>query len=598
MKFDEYYRGVPLVIVASGLFAFWCIPAEGYAADLEFWQTWTRELMQGGFGALRANYPPLFLEWLWVVARAYEAYGLSPATDTLFKTWVALPVVVAQMLVVDLVARTLAEGGRQARRSPVLWLTAFNPALLLAGPIWGQVDILPMAFVGLGLYLYQKDSRHAVWLPALGLLALLTKFQAIVFLPVMGALALRHPNRLALGVGPAIVLVGLVLLPFWNADVLVPSLERAYVDNLSRYPYATYNAANLWHLLGQNRAPDDLVVFTWQTADGRWDSLFTAKMIGISVFGLAAVWVFLRTIAARSPAVYPSALALAVVFFVFAPGMHERYLVPAVVAASLAAARQDRYWLPYVAITILGLLNLQLIQPITGVRIWTLLSAAMVLLPVWLFLEGNINHRWLKGMRPALAGATRRLVDFSDRRAGFFYAGFLLLLLSQPWQELRERQTEVLSTVPQNYIMLSSLAPEHVEQEWGRLRVDTSVEGRGLQIARQSYAHGVGTHARSVIRYRIPAGAVGFHALAGIDDRAPAGRARFSVRVDGETLWTSGTMITGKAPEQVRVALDPQDRFLELAVDPLGNNRDDHANWVNAWFELEPQTGQLSGPSG
>lgn len=597
MKFDKNHRGVPLVVLASGLFAFWCIPVKGYTWDMAFWQTWTQELVEGGFGALRANYPPLYLEWLWVVAQAYKAYGLSPSTDTLFKTWVALPVVVAQMLVVGVVARTLAERGRQALRSPALWLTAFNPALLLAGPVWGQVDILPMAFIGLGLYLYQKDARHAVWLPALGLLALLTKFQAIVFLPVMGALALRHPERLALGLGPAVVLVGLVLLPFWNADVLIPSLERAYVDNLSLYPHATYNAANLWYLLGQNEAPDNLVIFTWEVPDDRWARLLTSKMLGMAVFGLVAAWIFLRTIAARPPAIYPSALGLAVVFFVFASGMHERYLVPAVVMASLAAAQQDRYWLPYLAITILTSVNVQLVQRVSGVRIWTLLSTAVVLLPVWLLLQEHLNHRWLQGVRSVVTEGARRLVDFSDRRSGFIYVLFLLLLLSQPWQELRARQAELLSAFPENYIMLSSLTPEHVEQDWGSLRVDNSVAGRSLQVAGRSYAYGLGTHARSVIRYRIPVGAVGFQVLVGIDDAAPNGRARFSVQVDGEPLWTSGTMVTGKAPEKVRLALGPRSRFLDLVVDPLGRNRDDHANWVNALFELEPQTGQLSGQS-
>ena len=44
-----------------------CTYAEGYDGDQSFWVGWTQQLVDGGFGNFKGNYPPVYVFWLWVV---------------------------------------------------------------------------------------------------------------------------------------------------------------------------------------------------------------------------------------------------------------------------------------------------------------------------------------------------------------------------------------------------------------------------------------------------------------------------------------------------------------------------------------------------
>ena len=100
---------------------------------------------------------------------------------------------------------------------------------------------------------------------------------------------------------------------------------------------------------------------------------------------------------------------------------------------------------------------------------------------------------------------------------------------------------------------------------------------------------GLGTHADSTIRFAIPDGSRQFQAYVAIDDEAPHGSARFSIAVDGQKMWESGTIDSASAPRLARVPLAPNASELTLVVDDLGDNNSDHADWLNAHFKTAPE---------
>jgi len=67
---------------------------------------------------------------------------------------------------------------------------------------------------------------------------------------------------------------------------------------------------------------------------------------------------------------------------------------------------------------------------------------------------------------------------------------------------------------------LSKLRWQQATAGWGKVSQDKSVSGGPLQVAGQTYAQGLGTHASSVIEYDVPAGYTRFTATVGLDQAA------------------------------------------------------------------------------
>lgn len=572
-------RGVPIIAAASVAVALICLWGDGHYDDMALWRSWTLQLLFGGFSELHSNYPPVYMEWLWLVAKLYSLFGQLPGPDWLFKLWAFLPVIIAQLVLLALLAQVIAETGRVVCRTPTFWLFAFNPAILMGGPVWGQVDILPMVPIILGLSLYARNTRHGVWLPALGLTALLIKFQAIVFSPLFAALAFRQPRRLTAGLVVAALVVTVILLPFAFAGNLLDTLRRAYTDNLSAYPVATFNAANIWYLLGQNSQPDDLLVFLWTPVEQGWKQLLTVKPIGIAIFAIVSLWVFFSALLRRHCDIWKHALILALAFFLFAPSMHERYIFPAVLVAAFAAAHEPKRFVAFVLATIVATLNIALVLPPAGEGLWMLTSILGLLLLVWLMLERAAMPNWLRQIGSWLAGQM-------STRAGLVYVIIALSVIAIPLNEMRSRAAELQASRESGRIYLSELLPRSVEQAWGVLVQNRSVDNNPLRAGGRAWEKGLGTHADSTIRFAIPDGSRQFQAYVAIDDEAPHGSARFSIYVDGRLKWRSEVIDVNTPPVLARVSLDAKESELKLVVEDLGDNRSDHADWLNAFFDV------------
>jgi alpha-galactosidase len=104
-----------------------------------------------------------------------------------------------------------------------------------------------------------------------------------------------------------------------------------------------------------------------------------------------------------------------------------------------------------------------------------------------------------------------------------------------------------------------------VSQGWGTLREGCSVTGEPLVLAQRRFWSGLGTHADSELRVRLPAGAKRLTGWCGINDalgpRTHAKPQVFSVEADGRELWRSGEQGVADAPARVDVQLGGRREF-------------------------------------
>lgn len=136
-------------------------------------------------------------------------------------------------------------------------------------------------------------------------------------------------------------------------------------------------------------------------------------------------------------------------------------------------------------------------------------------------------------------------------------------------------------------VWLDDLDLSQTIQDWGDPHKNQSVDGHGLTIGGQSFEHGLGTHATSLLRVNLNKGALTFSASVGVDGEVTSAEAkvRFFVIGDGKTLWQSGVMRAGDAARNFTVDLTGVNHLL-LKVENANNDISfDHADWAEAKFE-------------
>lgn len=288
----------------------------GHTVDVAAFTAWAVRLAEvGPPGFYRpgvfVDYLPGYLLVLWPVGL------LARAIPHLAPVWVKLPPAAADLAVAYLLWRL---GGPRRTLAALAYL--WNPAVLLAGPWWGQVESVAVAWT-LGSALAWWEGRPG-WAGVLFALGALTKPQYALagVLLLVGSAQGRPAHLLAAAGGcvAAVVASGLVFgLSPWG-------LARVALGASATYPYGSVNALNLWYLLGLNWRPDSAQVLGLPAVV--WGGLLTLA---------AAVWAG-RLVAGRGD-VGLGALAggwMVAAAFSLATRMHERYLFPAVPFTLLA----------------------------------------------------------------------------------------------------------------------------------------------------------------------------------------------------------------------------------------------------------------------
>ncbi len=396
--------GVLLRIVLGFIVA----PGQGYATDLGLFASWAQTAVDvgpGGFyqAARSANYPPGYIEVLWVVGAT--ARGIAELTGasagSVLAFLIKVPAVLADVLIGVLLFRAGRRwfGERRGVLAAALYL--FIPVTWYDSALWGQVDAVAALFMLAALVLLIDGWSEPA--AVAGVLAVLMKPQGLVVLAVIAPVLLRrHLFRAGSGPTPtpgrrlarldrtldgwftrhhgidrlvssglaALLAAIVVTLPF-DLQSLAPAsladlpvigqlagLASLLADTANQFDVLTANAYNGWALVG---SPSLAITMAGGGLSTSWipDSTPVLGSISAVTIGavllvgtglIVAVGLLLRDDRTR---ILLGFTLVAFAFYALPTRVHERYLFPAFVTGALLAASL----LPIAWYVLLGLLN-------------------------------------------------------------------------------------------------------------------------------------------------------------------------------------------------------------------------------------------------
>lgn len=313
------WAGLALLVLAGLAMRLAVLDAKGHYGDAVVIGRWADNMARYGpwdfYKHDGALYPALLYAY-WPIGVLLDGAAQARAIKG-----ISIPFDLVIGIVAYLVARRMV-GPLRALVAPAAYL--LNPAVLLAGPVWGQVDAAgTLAYL---LALLALAGRRFALAGAGGAVALLIKPQfGLVLLPIAVVALLRWRETRSLSPLVRPVVGGLVAYVF----VALP-LRMDPISYLGRVAgagsfkeYSSVNAANIWGLLEGYEKPDGALVY------------------------IGAVLLLVGLTAALMPLLRRQDLwtilmvgAFVVFAFYFLPTrVHERYLFPAMaVLAPLAAA--------------------------------------------------------------------------------------------------------------------------------------------------------------------------------------------------------------------------------------------------------------------
>jgi len=308
----------------------------GYYIDENSFKAWYNTAAEKGlygfYDSIWSDYPPFNIYIFWIFGKLSHAIG-SGSLDLLIK----LPQNLFDLATAYIIFRFVRQRYSFLFALGAMAVYALNPATIFDLAVWGQFDSVYTFFMVASLYSVMRSKYELSG--GLFALAILTKPQSVVLLPVLAYLMLKNGGwkRALSSAVVFFVLLFLVILPFhWNNPITF-LVDRYEGYNL--YPYNSLNAYNFWAYLGFWK-PDSVphLGLSYQI----WG------IIVFVIFVSFVMWQFHRKPGGRAPLF--AVFLLAFGFFMVMTRMHERYLFP--VLALLAMSFSPRYspWL-YLGIT-------------------------------------------------------------------------------------------------------------------------------------------------------------------------------------------------------------------------------------------------------
>lgn len=304
---------------------------KGHPADIAELTRWATGMAAYGplefYGKVDgANYPAV-LYLLWPLAKVFPGEALPTAVKA-----ISIPFDLALGVLLCAVVIRMASSA-QATLAAALYL--LNPAAIIAGSYWGQLDALgTLPFVGA---LVALGVRRPVSASALGALAALIKPQFGLVLVVVFAVLMielyrdRKWRPLAGSLAAGALMLGAVAIPFRLSP---GDLTGTLRETAERFPYGSLYALNPWGLLTGFFQPDH-----YTTAGA------VLLAIGLALSVLPLWW-------RRDPAAILAAGALVTFAFYFLPTrVHERYLYPSIAVLAVFAATRRPLLIPYVVLS-------------------------------------------------------------------------------------------------------------------------------------------------------------------------------------------------------------------------------------------------------
>ena len=571
------------VIFSNLILLFW-----DSSVDLGFWENWTRQLINKGYHEFNGDYPPIYIHWLYAVGQIYSGLDMPVEKNIFLKYLTQMPVMLSHLLLTGIIFQLVKRTSAGAVHfHAAMLLTALNPAILFNGPIWGQIDIIPLMPV-IAALLAGVSVRYKIYTFPLYLLGLLTKFQMIAFAPVFGILFFIDYKSHLKSIFLCIAVFILAFLPSIIAHNFLTGFKRAYVDIL-HVGATTMGAANIWILLTGNAAPDTIILFGIDS-NNPLAAFFKAKNFGMIFFSLVCLAVFLQGISnilnkkyINNPNTLPGdilfyAMVCSVAFFTLLPAMHERYLLPAVIVSLVYFSMHPGKAVYPLAFSLISTFNLAMAMGIKTSSIWPVISWIMLIAFFYALMEFFFKRSWVIFVKDA----THKIFAFRGLFPVVLVVSYFLL-----GSQLVE-QTRIRSLVlAENQIALSQLRPHSTHQDFGRLQMNKSTNGNVLAVAGKRYENGLGTHANSQIDYLLPDNALELTFSFGLDDEVESANVTFSVWGDDKLLWQSQPVYGAeKHLGPVTVSLKNIKR-LSLRVAANNDLSNDHADWIQPVITID-----------
>lgn len=301
-------------------------PFVGHVFDTNIFLLWAAALREHGLTiiydlpvsvvGLPVNYPPVFLEVLW---------GLGHVFPLMSVAFLKLPAIAVDLILGGVLWYALRTESL-TRQLVATTIVLLNPAIFLISSFWGQVDNLYTLFAALALWAAVRNRFSIAGV--LVALAICTKLQAIVMLPVLIGLLLRTGSRRMAYrcTGGAVLTACVVLAPFLIAGKFMVFV-RPFLGAVKQYAYLTVNAMNMWWPVSGGEFVSDEVRFLG----------VPALTIGLGLVVVSWMWAgwWIQRRHTFSDVMFAAAFC-ALTFFFFATEMHERYLFPVFIFLPLA----------------------------------------------------------------------------------------------------------------------------------------------------------------------------------------------------------------------------------------------------------------------
>jgi hypothetical protein len=317
----------------------------GHRGDLIAMTNWSTGMAHNGLAYYAAggtgNYPAV----LWLL---WPLGYLDPAWQLLAIRGLSIPFDLATGWLIYRSVRAEC-GERAGLAGAAFWL--LNPAVIIAGPLWGQVDAIGALPMLAAIVLAQRRPAVA---GACAALAILVKPQFAIGALIVGLVVIRSPSR---GIRTALAALGTaaaVLLPLGLTPPAYASLLTASAD---QYSLASSYAFNVWG-----------AIFGFHTPDGG------LAMIGAAAFVTAvALIIWTRRRRRDLAGLLATGVLIGLALYFIPTRVHERYLYGAVALLALLAGMERRLRWPF--LTLSGLFAFSLLYSLEGTRFGVSLSA-------------------------------------------------------------------------------------------------------------------------------------------------------------------------------------------------------------------------------
>lgn len=341
------------------------LPTTSFRGDMNFWLEWTNWIHNDGLGNIyhtNAQYHPFFLYCLWIFQEVMGSMDEVRAHLNYVKVFPLIFDFLGALTVFFI----LKKDTKNAIIYPFFLL--FNISYMYNTMIWGQVDSIHTSFVALSfIFILRERPLFSIFF---FLLALNTKLQAIIYLPIIGLLILPHFTRsasiLLKTVGIIVFAQFIIFLPFIFNESL-GRIWKVVVEAEGRHPHVSMNAFNLWYFffdVETNLAKvQDANIFALGMSYKTWGRMLFFLFSTIALLPLLKncyEWIRQKLVPTNQ-ALELSFLTgglITLIFFYFNTQMHERYAHSAILLFFLYGVKSKRYWL-YILCSFACLFNME-----------------------------------------------------------------------------------------------------------------------------------------------------------------------------------------------------------------------------------------------